>query len=61
MRCVFLTDKQFDSELNYRIHINIMNKLLKEQLINDQEYKKIDEILLNEYNPIFGSLKHQRS
>ena len=53
----FLTDKQFDSELNYRIRINIMNKLLKEQLINDQEYKKIDEILLNEYNPLFGSLK----
>ena len=53
----FMTDKQFNSELEYQIRINIMKKLLKEQIINDQEFKKIDTMLLNEYDPIFSSLK----
>ena len=52
-----MTDKQFNSELEYQIRINIMKTLLKEQIINDNEFKKIDTMLLNEYNPIFGSLK----
>lgn len=37
-----MTDKQFNSELEYQIRINIMKKLLKEQIINDNEFKKID-------------------
>ncbi len=52
-----MTDKQFNSELEYQIRINIMKTLLKEQIINDQEFKKIDTMLLNEYNPVFSSLK----
>ena len=52
-----MTDKQFNSELEYQIRINIMRKLLKEQIINDHEFKKIDTMLLNEYAPVFSSLK----
>jgi len=52
-----MTDKQFNSELEYQILINIMKTLLKEQIINDHEFKKIDTMLLNEYDPIFSSLK----
>lgn len=52
-----MTDKQFNSELEYQIRINIMKKLLKEQIINDHEFKKIDTMLLKEYQPIFSSLK----
>ena len=52
-----MTDKQFNSELEYQIRINIMNTLLKEQIINDNEFKKIDTTLLNEYAPVFSSLK----
>ena len=52
-----MTDKQFNSELEYQIRINIMKKLLREQIINDHEFKKIDTMLLHEYDPIFSSLK----
>ena len=52
-----MTDKQFNSELEYQIRINIMKKLLKEQIIHYHEFKKIDTMLLNEYNPVFSSLK----
>lgn len=52
-----MTEKQFNSELEYQIWINIMKELLKEQIITDQEYKKIDKMLLKEYQPIFSSLK----
>ena len=52
-----MTEKQFNSELEYQIRINIMKELLKEQIITDQEYKKIDKMLLKEYHHIFSSLK----
>ena len=52
-----MTDKQFNSELEYQIRINIMKKFLKEQIITDHEFKKIDTMLLNEYAPVFSSLK----
>ena len=49
-----MNEKQFNSELEYQIRMNIMRKMLKEQAIT--EYKKIDAILLKKYNPILGSL-----
>ena len=52
-----MNDKQFNSELEYEIRMNIMRKMLKNQAITEQEYKKIDEGLIKRYNPILGSLK----
>ena len=52
-----MNDKQFNSELEYQIRMSIMRKMLKDQAITEQEYKKIDESLLKKYNPILGSLK----
>ena len=51
-----MNEKQFNSELEYQVRMNIMRKMLKEQAITEQEYKKIDAILLKKYNPILGSL-----
>lgn len=52
-----MNDKQFNSELEYQIRMCIMRKMLKNQAITEQEYKKIDEGLIKKYNPILGSLK----
>ena len=51
-----MTDEQFKSEKEYQIRISIMRKLLKEEAITEQEYKKIDTILQRRYPPIFGTL-----
>ena len=51
-----MTDEQFNAEKEYQIRMSIMRKLLKEQVITDQEYKKIDTKLLKKYQPVFGVL-----
>ncbi len=51
-----MTDKQFNSELEYQIRRSIVSKMLKEKIITEQEYKKIDTKLLEKYEPIFGTL-----
>ena len=51
-----MTDKQFNSEMDYQIQRSIVNKMLKEKIITEQDYKKINAKLLKKYGPIFGSL-----
>lgn len=51
-----MTDKQFNSELEYQIRRSIVSKMLKEKIITEQEYKKIDTKLLEKYESIFGTL-----
>ena len=51
-----MTDEQFNAEKEYQIRMSIMRKLLKEEAITEQEYKKIDTKLLKKYQPVFGVL-----
>lgn len=51
-----MTDKQFNSEMDYQIQRSIINKMLKEKIITEQDYKKINAKLLKKYGPIFGYL-----
>lgn len=51
-----MTDKQFNSEIEYQIQRIIVNKMLKEKIITEQEYKQIDTNLFRKYEPIFGTL-----
>ncbi len=51
-----MTDKQFNSEMEYQIRRSIVNKMLKEKIITEQDCKKIDTKLLRKYKPIFGTL-----
>ncbi len=51
-----MTEKQFNSEMEYQIRRIIINKMLKEEILTEQEYEKIDTKLLEEYEPTFGSL-----
>lgn len=51
-----MTDKQFNSELEYQLLRSIINQMKNEDIITEQEYKKIDTKLLRKYEPIFGTL-----
>ena len=51
-----MTDKQFNSELEYQLRRTIINQMKNEDIITEQEYKKIDTKLLEKYVPIFGTL-----
>ena len=51
-----MTYKQFNSELEYQLRRSIVNKMKSENIITEQEYKKIDTKLLEKYEPIFGTL-----
>lgn len=51
-----MTNEELKCEMEYQIRRSIVNKMLKEKIITEQEYKKIDTRLLEKYAPIFGSL-----
>ena len=51
-----MTSKQFNSEKEYQIRKSIMNKMIEEKIITEQDYKKIDTILLKKHSSFFGSL-----
>lgn len=51
-----MSEEQFKRERNYRIALSIAKSMLSRKLITDQEYSKIDKMLVAKYNPIIGSL-----
>lgn len=51
-----MTREQFEREKNYRVSIAIAKAMLLRKLITEKEYRKIDNILVKKYNPVFGGL-----
>ena len=51
-----INNKQFRNEKEYQIHMSVVRSMLKQRLISEKDYKKIEIILLNKYRPIFGTL-----
>jgi hypothetical protein len=51
-----MTQEQFEREKNYRVSIAIAKAMLLKKLITEQEYRKIDKILITKYKPVFGGL-----
>ena len=47
---------QLEREKNYRISICMAKRLLKDGLISEKDYKKIDTKLTAKYRPVFGSI-----
>lgn len=52
----FMTSKQFEGERNYRISLTIAKSMLLKKLITEQEYSKIDKMLISKYKSIIGGL-----
>jgi hypothetical protein len=51
-----MTHEQFEHEKNYRVALCVAKIMLKCGLITDQEYHKINTILIKKYCPVFGGL-----
>ena len=51
-----MNQEQFKREKNYRVSLAIARDMLLRKLITEQEYSKIDKILVTKYKPVFGRL-----
>lgn len=51
-----MTKGQFEREKDYRVMLFIAKTMLKKGLITEQEYKKINGMMLEKYRPLLGLL-----
>lgn len=49
-----MTPEQFDCEKIYRITLSLAKTMLKRGLITEQDYRKIDGMMLEKYRPLLG-------
>ena len=46
----------FQNEMMYQTTMSLARKMLREGLISEEEYRQIDTIFLEKYQPVFGTL-----
>ncbi len=51
-----MTKEQFRNEKLYQVTMCIARKMLKDGLISADEYRRLDDIFLKKYNPVYGSI-----
>lgn len=51
-----MTTTQFQGEKNYRVSLALTRGMLREGLISEREYRRMDALLKEKYSPIIGSL-----
>ncbi len=51
-----VSSSEFNSEMNYQITMSYVRQLRKNGTVTDEEYRKIDTIMLKKYRPILGTL-----
>ena len=47
---------EFRNEKLYQTTMSIARTMLKEGIISEEEYRRIDTIFLEKYRPVFGTL-----
>ena len=53
---VAMSKEEFRNEKLYRTTMHLARKMLEEGIISEEEYRQIDTIFLEKYNPVFGTL-----
>ena len=51
-----MSKKEFRNEKLYQTTMHLARKLLEEGIISEDEYRQIDTIFLEKYQPVFGTL-----
>jgi len=51
-----MTKEQFEREKNYQISKTIVKTILNQKMIDNEDFRKINIMLLDKYKPIIGSL-----
>lgn len=60
-RAEFVKKNEFNSEMNYQVTMSCVRQLRKNGIVTEDEYRKIDKIMLKRYSPIFGTLLSENS
>ena len=50
------SEREFRSELRYRMSLSVAKSMLEKGLISPEEYHQIDTILLKKHRPVLGTL-----
>lgn len=56
LEAVLMTREQGEKEIQYQCTMGIARNLLKQGIIDEIQYSKIDTIFTQKYKPILGSL-----
>ena len=51
-----MSSEQFDREASYRGALTIVKDWLKQGVITDKEYVKLDTILARRFSPVWGAI-----
>ena len=51
-----MENKSFERETSYQVTMNLFRQMLKQGVINKDEYNKIDTKMIEKYQPVFGTL-----
>lgn len=51
-----MTNQQFERERRYRLAISVAVGMLKQGLLTEDEYRIINEMMIEKYRPVFGGL-----
>lgn len=51
-----MSEEQFNREKNYRVALVIAKSMLAKEIIDKNDFKKIDKLLIKKFNPIVGAL-----
>lgn len=51
-----MSEREFRSELRYRMSLSVARSMLEMGLISLEEYRQIDTILLKKHRPVLGTL-----
>ncbi len=51
-----MTKQQFETEKSYQISIKLVEELHAQGILDDEEFEKVKEVLIERYKPVLGSL-----
>ena len=51
-----MTNEQFERERRYRVAISVAGGMLKQGLLSEDEFRIINEMMIEKYTPFFGGL-----
>lgn len=51
-----MDNEQFEAELRYRLALSLARSLRNRELVTAEEYRQMDAMLLQKYQPILGTL-----
>ena len=51
-----MSKEEFRNEKLYQTTMHLARKMLSDGLISEDEYRQIDTIFLDKYQPVFGTL-----